>query len=165
MRHSVRGVCLNGRIISYLYFVYFGARAREVRRAGVFSGISPVHPVDRCRLSVMRPGEVRVGRTRRSSLVKLDPNFLPSPQNAVLSSSGGRRSPGRSVGRSRGQPAAARTFDIGDFPLRVAAVSDFYTMTMTTADKDREREAPAGGRRREGARLIFSPGPFLHSGE
>ena len=45
---------------------------------------------------------------------------------------------------SRGQPAAARarTFDIGDFPLRVAAaaVSDFYTMTMTTADKDRERE-------------------------
>ena len=53
---------------------------------------------------------------------------------------------------SRGQPAAAaaRTFDIGDFPLRVAAasaaVSDFYTMTMTTTDKDRERER----RRQEG---------------
>ena len=52
---------------------------------------------------------------------------------------------------SRGQPAAAaRTFDIGDFPLRVAsaaasaAVSDFYTMTMTTADKDREAAARWG---------------------
>ena len=84
---------------------------------------------------------------------------------------------------SRGQPAAAaaRTFDIGDFPLRVAsaaasaAVSDFYTMTMTTADKDRERERRRqegrtvegeGGREdSEEGRLIFAPGPFLHSGE
>ena len=52
-----------------------------------------------------------------------------------------------SVGGAVNPRLAARTFDIGDFPLRVAAawsaaVSDFYTMTMTTADKD--REAPAG---------------------
>ena len=75
--------------------------------------------------------------------------FFPAARGSVAPSS--------SVGRlSRGQPAAAaRTFDIGDFPLRVAsaAVSDFYTMTMTTADKDRERGA--GSCRtveREGAR-------------